>query len=145
MKLLLVIAVAGCGGVEMMPPPAGQPSPITCEGAQPEAVEKLWVRYLQKAPESAMGGCSFTACHGAPVGGGGGLRFTNVDEFVKATVDVKANTSPSDMRVEMKDPAGSYLYMLLLPEAGPKRMPPNGPYLDAHALEEVRGWICSGP
>jgi hypothetical protein len=145
MRFWWVIALAGCGGAEMMTPPPAGPSPVTCDGTRPESIDKLWARYLQNAPETSMGGCAFTACHGPPVGGGGGLRFTNAQEFVKATVDVSANTAPGEMRVQMKDPAASYLYMLLLPEAGAKRMPPNGPYLDAAALDEVRGWICSGP
>jgi len=137
------LALAACTAQHVAATTDAAPAALTCDGAHPTTVDALWDRYLQAAPTTGMGGCAFSSCHGG-INGGGGLRFTNAQQFVSDTVDVMATTEANEMRVEMRDPADSYVYKRLLPSAGEERMPPGGPYLDDGALDDVLGWICSG-
>jgi hypothetical protein len=140
---MLFALLAGCTGqgvAAMSDGPA--PVKVSCDTAKPTTVDQLWTRYLQSASTSGTGGCAFMSCHGG-VNGGGGMHFATAKEFVKQTVGVPSSGDPSMMRVKMKAPAESYLFQMLLPDAGERQMPPGGPYLDDQGIAEVLGWICS--
>jgi hypothetical protein len=141
---VITLALLGLGACTQQPTAeVTPPSLLSCDGAHATSIDVLWTRYFQAAAQSGTGGCALMSCHGG-VQGGGGMRFSNAAEFVAETVNVRSMGDSSLMRIKMKDPADSYLFQRLLPEAGERRMPPSGPYLDDQGLMDTLGWICGG-
>lgn len=111
------------------------PSP-QCEGTSPRTLDEVYAAHFAASqPTGCTAGCHET--------GAGGLTFRNAQELWQATVNQATTGDTARLRVAPGRPERSQLYLKLLPEAQ-GRMPVGGPYLDAAALRDVAGWICSG-